>query len=104
MFPGVRSTAVAADDWVALGRRERERLATAAGGIDAPGETGRRDKYIEAYFGREYTESDKPREVITMAVQILFHPLHGEERLTQLARHDPEMLDLVIGMLYHFDP
>ena len=70
----------------------------------APKETGRKDKYIEAYFGREYGNSDNPREVITMAVQTLFHPLHGKERLVDLARHDPEMLDLVIGALYHFDP
>ena len=39
-----------------------------------------------------------------MAVQTLFYPLHGEERLAELARYDPELLDLLIGVLYHFDP
>ena len=39
-----------------------------------------------------------------MAVQTLFHPIHGEERLGQLALRDPEMLDLIIGVLYHFEP
>ena len=39
-----------------------------------------------------------------MAVQTLFYPLHDEERLVDLARDDPEMLDLLIGALYHFDP
>ena len=39
-----------------------------------------------------------------MAVQTLLYPLHGKERLAQLARDDPELLDLIIGVLYHFDP
>ena len=39
-----------------------------------------------------------------MAVQTLFYPLHGEERLAEFARDDPELLDLIIGVLYHFDP
>ncbi len=69
-----------------------------------PEETGRRDQYIEAYFGREYDDTDAPLEVLTMAVQTLFYPLHDKERLTDFARYDPELLDLLIGVLYHFDP
>ena len=45
-----------------------------------------------------------PREVITMAYQMLLHPIHGEEQLAKLAQSDPEMLDLALGALFRYDP
>ena len=78
--------------------------------------TGRRDQYIDDYFGREYDpamlagigyDPDRPAtEVMTRAFQILFHRLPGKEPvdLNDLVRDDPEMLDLALGLLFHHDP
>ena len=78
--------------------------------------TGRRDQYIDDYFGREYDpamlagigyDPDRPAtEVMTRAFQILFHRLPGKEPvdLDDLVRDDPEMLDLALGLLFHYDP
>ena len=78
--------------------------------------TGRRDQYIDDYFGREYDpamlagigyDPDRPAtEVMTHAFQILFHRLPGKEPvdLDDLVRDDPEMLDLALGLLFHYDP
>ncbi len=43
---------------------------------------------------------------MTRAFQLLFHKLPGDEGvdLDKLARRDPEMLDLVLGLLFHYDP
>lgn len=64
-----------------------------------------RVQYIDEYFGREYAGSAAPaREVITRALQIVFHPLYGEEMPGRLVRDDPEMLDLTLAALFRFDP
>ncbi len=66
---------------------------------------GRKDDYVDNYFGREYAGFPAPAlEVITVAHQVLFHPRHGEELLRRLIRDDPEMLDLVLGVLFRYDP
>ena len=70
----------------------------------APREIGRRDKYVEAYTGREYGTGEIPQEVFTVGVQQLFHPVHGKEYLGLMARDDPEMLDLLLGVLFRYDP
>ena len=52
-------------------------------------------------------DPDRPAiEVMTRAFQILFHRLPGEEPvdLDKLVRRDPEMLDLALGLLFHYDP
>ena len=71
--------------------------------------TGRRDQYVDGYFGREYDpamlagigyDPDRPAtEVMTRAFQILFHRLPGDKPvdLNDLVRDDPEMLDLALG-------
>ena len=65
---------------------------------------GRKDQYIDAYFGAHRTRDDPPLEVITRGMQIVLHSLHGRERLDVLFREDPQMLDLVLGVLYRYDP
>ena len=77
-------------------------------------EFGRRDKYVWRRQGREYDSrpgrgndppvDGAPREVITMAYQMLLHPIHGEDQLAKLAQSDPEMLDLALGALFRYDP
>ncbi|MDE2696197.1 MAG: hypothetical protein OXH97_06725, partial [Chloroflexota bacterium] len=72
----------------------------------APRERGRRDQYIEAYTGREYprTGGSQPLEVMTTSIEQVLHTPHGRDRLTTLLDDDPEMLDLVIGLLLRYDP
>ncbi len=43
---------------------------------------------------------------MTRTFQMLFHKLPGAEGvdLDDLVRCDPEMLDLVLGLLFHYDP
>ena len=66
---------------------------------------GRKDQYIDAYFGAEHPGyADPALEVITRTHQILFHSLYGKERLGKLVREDPEMLDLALGALFRYDP
>ncbi len=83
---------------------------------------GRTDEYIDEYFGAEY-DADILRgvgydpaspalEVITRAFQITFHEVvversdgtREELNIARLLRDDPEMLDLVLGMLFHHVP
>ena len=67
-----------------------------------PRETGRKDQYIDPYFGREY--GGLPGEVMTMAIHVLFSPVLEVELLRDLVRDDPELLDLALGVLFHYDP
>ncbi len=39
-----------------------------------------------------------------MAIQRLFYPIGDHDYLMAMARHDPEMLDLIIGVLFRYDP
>ncbi|MBC6405258.1 MAG: hypothetical protein GDA41_05955 [Rhodospirillales bacterium] len=45
-------------------------------------------------------------EVMTRAFHLLFHKLPGDKGadLDDLVRRDPEMLRLVLGLLFHYDP
>ena len=67
-------------------------------------EIGRTDDYILEYAGREYDPGQQPREVLTMGMQQLFHPLFKSEYLRKMVRDDPEMLDLLLGVLFGYDP
>ena len=70
-----------------------------------PEDRGRRDQYVDAYASREYEGLEAPAlEVITRGYQMLFYPLSGQEYLGEMARDDPEMLDLLLGMLFHYTP
>ncbi len=75
------------------------------------GGKGREDDYVDDYFGREYDHNSvkhRPAlEVVTRAFQMLFHPLKRSKDQVDLDKYlhrDPEMVDLVIGMLFHYDP
>ena len=69
-----------------------------------PGMRGRKDWYVDDYFGVEHEGADRPAlEVITRWYQILFSPLYGEEFLGNLTRADPEMLDLLLGALFRYN-
>ena len=81
----------------------------AAPGVRYPNETGRVDRYIRPYQGKEY--GDDPREVITMAYQYVWQrdrrkPGDGGwwKGKRGLLTHDPEMLDLALGALFKYDP
>ncbi|MCY4395882.1 MAG: phage minor head protein [Rhodospirillaceae bacterium] len=71
-----------------------------------PKEKGRPDDYIERYTGREYFRKGglHPAEVITTSVEQVLHTPRGRDFLARLALDDPEMLDLVLGLLLHYDP
>ena len=66
---------------------------------DYPGARGKRDKYIDEYFGFE-----DEKELITVAYQILLADRHGKQMLGKLLRDDPGMADLAIGVLMRYDP
>ena len=68
-----------------------------------PGFVGRRDQYIDDYFGAEKPQS-RPMEVITRAYETLFGRLYDRERLHDLLLDDPGMADLAIGALMRYDP
>ena len=74
------------------------------------GARGRPDRYADHYIGREYAPDNPdawprgPMEVMTRALELTmrFTPFVGGADL--LHTKDPEMLDLVLGALFHFDP
>ena len=71
----------------------------------AQGTLGQRDDYIDGYFGRRYNwDRDNPLEVMTRAIESTLDKSFGKEQLHRLARDDPAMLDLVLGLLFHYDP
>ncbi len=68
-----------------------------------PNVVGRPNRYVIPYQGREYGPDDDPLEVLPVAVQMLFYPIGQEDLLQELTRDDPEMLDLIIGVLFRYD-
>ena len=76
--------------------------------IDLPkytGFRGRKDQYIDAYYGREYPSYAAPAlEVITRSLENVFYPMYGQERLGKMVRDDPEMLDLALAALFRYNP
>ena len=67
-------------------------------------ELGRTDQYFRPYMGREYGPDEDPLEVLTMAMQGVFHPIWGRDYLPAIVRDDPEMVDLVLGVLFRYNP
>ena len=67
-------------------------------------ELGRTDQYFSKYMGREYGPDEDPREVLTMAMQGVFHPIWGRDYLPAIVRDDPEMVDHVLGVLFRYNP
>ena len=69
-----------------------------------PEEIGRIDQYLDPYTGREYNPGEVPREVWAVATQMLFHHIDGDDYTKELIRDDPELLYLVLGVLFRYDP
>ncbi len=71
-------------------------------------EVTRKDKYFHAYQGKEYDWNDKPKEVMTMAMEAILgaggKTPAAAERLRMLYTVDREMVDLTIGLLFHWIP
>lgn len=68
-----------------------------------PKELTREDDYVHAYFGREYDAGPgHALEVITMAFQSVMG--HDDWRRRQMLARDPELVDLVLGALFRYDP
>ena len=77
--------------------------------MDGYGEMGRKDKYVIEYYGREYENSGgAANEVLTMAMEdMLFPRSPGRDNLRALAGaegEDTEVLDLLLGVLFRYDP
>ncbi|MCY4003873.1 MAG: hypothetical protein OXF33_09245 [Rhodospirillales bacterium] len=68
------------------------------------GGVGREDEYVRRYTCREYDRAEALRKVLTIAVQMPFRPVGKQEGLPRPVRKDPELLDLALGMLFHYDP
>ena len=79
--------------------------------------TYRKDDYIDGYMGRDYQvtfpgaegnpdlSDGDGLELPTRGYQYLFHPFKGEEeRLGDMAKKDPGLLDLLLGVLFEYDP
>ena len=71
--------------------------------VGGPAEMGRKDQYLLPYQGREYTSRELPYEVFTMAIEQLFHPVFDGDYLRLMVADDPEILDLILGALFHYD-
>ncbi len=70
----------------------------------APSETGRPDKYVSRYQGREYAGHDA-LEVLTMAFQaVLGDDARANRMLAEMLQSDQEMLRLTLGVLFHYKP
>ena len=74
---------------------------------------GQPDDYIRAYSGRIYPKSatDKlgvpagdPLELASTHLEMVLGEADKRKLLSELAEQDAGMLDLVIGMLFNFDP
>ena len=92
----------------------RHPLLVLKGYEDDPSVRGRDDGYALRYVGRDYeiapgVHPDFPHggdalEVFPGHLAAVLHDHFGEEVLDQIVRDDPEMLDLVLGVLLHYDP
>lgn len=68
----------------------------------APAETGRPDKYVDRYTGREYMIGGA-LEVMSMAFQsVIGRDTPGKYLLYKMLRDDQELLKLVLGALFHY--
>ncbi len=65
---------------------------------------GREGGYVRPYTGREYRAVEGPLEVLTMAMQMTSHPVWRTAHLRALVRKDPQMPDLALGTMFHYDP
>jgi hypothetical protein len=69
----------------------------------ARGEMGRKDHYIDAYWGREY--DGEPLEVMSMAFETVLSGYKTKESgdfFENLYNKDREMFDFTVGLLFHW--
>ncbi len=65
------------------------------------GVRGRRDRYVDEYFGREYGRlHNAPLEVMPTAMEALWFPVNREDLLADLIKYDKEMIHLTLGLLF----
>jgi len=79
-----------------------QRLSALTGIARYGSEVWRPDQYVSPYFSREYPGDRPAREMLTMAFQYVLSDT--TERLALMHRSDREMLELVLGILFHFEP
>ena len=86
-------------------RRTKRQKTTQVGwaGKNADRAYGRKDKYLDSYAGREYGIAEEPLEVMTVHLETLFYNSNANS-VYHLLDKDPEMLDLMLGLLYRYDP
>lgn len=63
-------------------------------------EVTREDNYFHPYQGKEY--DGEPKEMLTMSFQWVL--ASSEVEFEKFRKHDPEMLNLVLGLLFNFKP
>ena len=80
-----------------------------------PGTWIRDGGYIDEYMGRDYKwpkgiegnpdlSDGDALELPTRGYQALFHQVHGKEMLDKMEQCDPGLLDLLLGVLFKYDP
>ena len=62
-------------------------------------EVCKEDHYINAYFGKEY--AGEAKEVMTMSIESV---MAGKYVFNELLSKDRELFDLVVGLLFHYEP
>ena len=67
------------------------------------GEMARTDKYLWDYQGREYDKLGAV-EGLPMAIQTIFSEVDAKSHLRRFHYRDPEMLKLVLGLLFRHNP
>ena len=70
---------------------------------------GREDRYVDAYFGREYeappgTWPEGPTEVIIRSYQMVLRQSPHLGGIRELLDKDPELLAFALGVLFRFEP
>lgn len=64
-------------------------------------ERTREDSYLDPYFGKEYDQRGA-LEMMTMTFELVLGPKHS--RLRDLAKRDPELFRLAVGLLFGWRP
>lgn len=64
-------------------------------------ERPREDSYLDPYFGKEYDQR-VTMEMMTMTFELVLRSKHS--RPTDLAKRDPELFRLAVGLLFGWRP
>lgn len=87
-----------------------QKLAQLTGKNYADSEVAKEDKYIEPYFGKEYSDVRTPYrgrvgalELMPMVYEIILSGTQPE-RFLNFFSNDPELFHLAVGLLFKYDP